>query len=400
MPIDELTGRHWPFQLPHEMRVNPRMTALPGRGFYVCSSAPGAGKSFIVLGLVDTLYRHANKVGFYRPFVNLADPELDPEVLMLRELYGLDEAVCCGSFGVAQATRSVAAGRGEEIFAEAFARFSKMASQCDVVLVDGSDLRGHDSALEFALNAHLANTLGLPVVGVVGASGMGTMDTVEAVDATRRQLSSFHCSVLAVMANRAGDDSSVATRKTLQKRVSGLPVYVLPEAAAIACPTVSEVSLSLELLQIGGIPDLDRDVRAFNVAAATVGNFLKNLVAGDLVIVPGDRVDVIVASLACGLMPGFPVPSGMVLTNGLPPHPSVLPMLVRAPFPVFIDRHDIYGTVQNVAGVRAEIYAGRRRQAAALEIWAKYVDQDELMERLSLTPRRRDDNPGSFQQHR
>lgn len=51
------------------------------------------------------------------------------------------------------------------------ARFSKIAKLCDVVVVDGSDLRGRDAAAEFSLNAHLATTLGLPVVAVVGVGG-------------------------------------------------------------------------------------------------------------------------------------------------------------------------------------------------------------------------------------
>lgn len=361
------------------------MTVSPSRGVYVCASTPGAGKSLVTLGLVDILHRHADKVGFFRPIVNTADPEADPMVLMLRELYGLQDAVCCGGIGLAEAGKLLAAGRGEEIETEAVARFSMIAKLCDVVVVDGSDLRGHDVAAEFTLNAHLANTLGLPVVAVVGADGMGAAETVDAVDVTRKQLASFHCSLLAVMVNRADAGVSAETRRTMHPGVSGRPVYVIPETAEIARPTVNDVSLALGLAQLGGDAELDRDVRAVKVAAMTVGNFLKELVAGDLVIVPGDRADVMVASLACGYSPEFPVPSGMIPTDGLAPDPSVLPLLDRAPFPVFVDGHDTYTTAHKVAGVRGEIHAGRRRKvAAALGAWSRCVDEGELLERLAV----------------
>lgn len=335
---------------------------------------------------MDTFHRHADKVGFFRPIVNTVDPELDPMVLMLRELYGLDESVCCGGLGLAEASRRLAAGRGDEIEAEAVARFSQIAKLCDVVVVDGSDMRGHDGAAEFALNAHLANTLGLPVVAVVGGEGMDAAETVDAVDVTRKQLASFHTSLLSVMVNRADPGVNLETRRTMRPGVSGRPVYVIPETAEIARPTVNDVSVALGLVQLGGNTELDRDVRAVKVAAMTVGNFLKELVAGDLVIVPGDRADVMVASLACGYSPDFPIPSGMILSDGLVPASSVLPLLARAPFPVFADDRDTYTIAQRVAGVRGEIHAGRRRKvAAALGAWSRCVDERELLERLTLT---------------
>jgi len=361
------------------------MSGSPSRGVYVCASAPGAGKSLLTLGLMDTLHRHTDKVGFFRPIVNTVDPALDPMVLMLRELYGLDESVCCGGLGLAEASRRLAGGRGDEIEAEAVARFSQIAKLCDVVVVDGSDLRGHDGAAEFALNAHLANTLGLPVVAVVGADGMDAAETVDAVDVTRKQLASFHTSLLAVMVNRADPGVSAETRRTMRPGVSRRPVYVIPETAEIARPTVSDVSVALGLVQLGGNTELDRDVRAVKVAAMTVGNFLKELVAGDLVIVPGDRADVMVASLACGYSPDFPIPSGMILSDGLAPASSVLPLLARAPFPVFVDGRDTYTIAHRVAAVRGEIHAGRRRKvAAALGAWSRCVDERELLERLTL----------------
>lgn len=361
------------------------MTVSPNRGVYVCASAPGAGKSLVTLGLVDIMHRHSDKVGFYRPIVNMVDPAQDPVVLMMREMYGLRDAVCCGGIGLAEASRRVAAGRGDEIDAEAAARFSKITKLCDVVVVDGSDLRGYDAASEFALNAHLANALGLPVVAVVGADGMGASETVDAVDVTRKRLDSFHCSLLAVMVNRADAGLSAETRRTMRLGVRGRPVYVIPETAAISRPTVSDVSLALGLVQLGGNAELDRDVRAVKVAAMTVGNFLTELVAGALVIVPGDRADVILASLACGYSPEFPIPSGMILTDGLAPDASVLPLLERAPFPIFVDGHDTYTTAHAVAGVRGEIHTGRRRKvAAALGAWSKCVDEGELLDRFSL----------------
>ena len=43
-----------------------------------------------------------------------------------------------------------------------------------------------------------------------------------------------------------------------------------------------------------------------------------------------------VASLASGFSPESPIPVGMILSDGLRPDPSVLTVLARTPFPVFV----------------------------------------------------------------
>ena len=49
--------------------------------------------------------------------------------------------------------------------------------------------------------------------------------------------------------------------------------------------------------------DLSRDIHGIKVAAMTVSNFLGQFVDGDFVIVPGDRADIVAATLASALAP-------------------------------------------------------------------------------------------------
>ena len=81
-----------------------------------------------------------------------------------------------------------------------------------------------------------------------------------------------------------------------------------------------------------------------------VANFLHVLDDGALVIVPGDRADVMVACLASSFSPEFPVPSALILTGGLAPDPNIYSLLAQAPFPVFAAPDDTYTTRQ--AGLR------------------------------------------------
>ena len=44
------------------------------KGIYVSATTPGSGKSLIALGLADTLHRHADRIGFFKPVVHGTTP--------------------------------------------------------------------------------------------------------------------------------------------------------------------------------------------------------------------------------------------------------------------------------------------------------------------------------------
>ena len=263
--------------------------------------------------------------------------------------------------------------------------FAEMSRHCDVVIVEGTDLTGQDAAVEFDLNARLANNLAASVVAVVGAKGRTVAEAADAVEVARKELAAERCSLLAIMVNRADPEDVDGIVAAVKPGASGRPVYVFPELEDIARPTTGEVASALGIRQVAGRQDMERDVHSIKVAAMNVANFLHVLDDGALVIVPGDRADVMVACLASSFSPEFPVPSALILTGGLAPDPNIYSLLAQAPFPVFAAPDDTYTTAKRVSEVRSEIWSGHRRKvASALGLWAKRVDEAELLERLHL----------------
>jgi phosphate acetyltransferase len=355
------------------------------RGIYVSAMTNGSGKSLISLGLADMLYRHADRVGFFRPIVEGDDPDADPMVRLMQRSFDLPAGRARGGLTRAEARALLVTGDRAEIDARCVAIYSEIAAECDVVIVEGTDLSGNDAAVEFDLNARLANNLGAMVLAVVSAKDMSVDEAADTVDVARRELDAAKVSLLAIMVNRAADDAVTAISEHVRPGRSGRPVYVIPELAEISQPTVSEVSTELGARQIAGNSNLERDVTSVRVAAMNVGNFLHLLRDGALVIVPGDRADVLVATLASSFSPEFPVPSGMFLTGGLAPDPNILALLAQAPVPVFTLDDDTYTAARRVSEVRGEIASGlRRKAAAALGAWSRQVDESELLERLEL----------------
>ncbi|WP_026551831.1 phosphate acetyltransferase [Arthrobacter sp. H20] len=355
------------------------------RGIYVSAMTEGSGKSLISLGLADMLHRHSDRVGFFRPIVEGDDIESDPMVNLMQRSFDLPPARARGGLTRAEARALLVKGQREEIDTRCVAIYSEIARDCDVIIVEGTDLSGHDAPVEFDLNARLANNLGAMVLAVVNAKEMSVTEAADAVDVARRELDAAQVSLLAMMVNRAADDAVAEISAQVRPGRSGRPVYVIPELAEISRPTVGEVARALGARQIAGSPTLERDVASIKVAAMNVANFLHKLTDGALVIVPGDRADVMVATLASSFSAEFPVPAGMILTGGLSPDSTILSLLAQAPFPVFAIDDDTYTAARRVSEVRGEIATGlRRKAAAALGAWARQVDERELLERLEL----------------
>ena len=120
-----------------------------------------------------------------------------------------------------------------------------------------------------------------------------------------------------------------------------------------------------------------------------VSNFLNQFVDGDFVIVPGDRADIVAATLASALAPTFPAPSGVLLTGGLDALPgkntAVGSLIDNAPFPVLSTTKDTFKSARAVSRVRGALESGHQRKlAAAMGGWDEHVNKDELLARLEI----------------
>jgi len=335
------------------------------RGVYVVAATAETGKSLVTVGLVELMRSHADSVALFRP-LTAAEPADDPLLGLARNTLGLGAELVRGAMSRAQARALLAAGQRDELYRRCVGVYSELAATVDVVIVDGSDFDdGRDLGVEFDLNTELANHLGTMVVAVVGGARQGTDVVVQSVDLARKEVLDAGCSLAAIMVNRVSPE--------------------LVDAPELSWPSVAEVAAGVGARVVNGNNRLDRDVRSVRVAAMTVEHFLPLLDDGALVITPGDRADILLATLASSLSATFPVPAGLLLTGGIAPPETIAGILGSAPFPVLALDEDTYTAARKVAEVGGELARGNpRKTAAALGVWTRSVDADELVHRLAL----------------
>ena len=140
------------------------------QNIYITAMGPHSGKSVVALGFTEMLSARLQRVGFFRPVIRGAtDP--DPQIELMRDRYQLPfEYAEMHGPTAEEVTGLTAHGAHEEIEKRVLAAYRELASRCDFVVCEGTDFVGSTPALDFDLNANLANQLGRPVLVVVNGA--------------------------------------------------------------------------------------------------------------------------------------------------------------------------------------------------------------------------------------
>jgi phosphate acetyltransferase len=359
------------------------------RSVYVTALEPGAGKSAVVLGLVELLSRRAGRIGFFRPLISGEGDDPDPDIELVRARYDLPQ-----SYRRSYAATGAELNRlsGPEAFEGLFKRvlggYRDLAAEVDVMVVDGTDFAQASRAVEADLNLDIAAHLDAPLLLVVGGRGRDADQVVDAVRLARSTAREHGVGILAVVANRVDPGQVDEVRRRSAEHDGDEPVFVVPELPLLAAPTVGEVATALGARYLQPSGSSGREVARVIVGAMGLPAFLERVAQDDLLITPGDRADLIAGCLAAHLSGTYPSIAGLLLTGGLVSDPirRLIDGFADAGVPVIEVDTDTWSTVTAVGAIRGAISAGSPgKVTAALRLLDEHVDAEVLLRRMEIS---------------
>lgn len=360
------------------MSTSDRRTTV--RSVYVTSAEGHTGKSSIALGLVE-LFAAQVRVGVFRPIARSGDePDSVLTLLLQHDSADLDYDQCIGvTYEDVHADPDAALG-------EIVRRYRAMARHCDVVVIVGSDYTDVAGPTELSYNTRIATNLGSAVVLVVSALNRSVADVRQMVEMAGAELAAGHAEVVAVVANRADPEQLEPLRAAL----AGVPVpaLVMPNVPLLSAPTVGDLMVALGGRLVGGDAELlDREVETTLVGAMTVDHLLDRLSDGAVVIVPGDRSEVVLAVLAAHASESFPSLAGLILSGGFLPSAQVAKLVagLAQRLPIVVSDLDTFETASKVAETRGLLSVGSQRKLdTARANFAQHVDGERLLAAVEL----------------
>lgn len=347
----------------------------------IASPEGHSGKSIIALGLVDALSRRVDRVGVFRPVARSSE-DFVLDALLEHPAVVTDADLATGT------TYDEVHEHPDAALAAIVDRFHVVDADCDAVVVLGSDYTDVGSPAELEYNARVAANLGASVVLVLGGFDPDTRQPRTA-DELRQlaivsigELRQSHATLGAVIVNRV--DGDVDSMREAIAGVVEVPVWCIPDDPQLSAPTVEELFSATDARLVSGDTSLvDEAALGTVVAGMSMENVLDRLIERGVLVVPGDRADVVVGVLLAQQSETFPNIAGIILNGGFDLPPSVQRLLdgLKLALPIAKSPLGTYDSARAIAHTRGSFLRGTAaRRQLALATFEQHVDVNALLD--------------------
>ncbi len=367
------------------------------KSIYIASVEPQAGSLLVTIGIMEMLKGHFGRVAFFRPI--LPDHvEVDNDIHFMLEHFGLDMPyeACCG-FSVSEYIEAYGSNNENRLHKTLISKIDALYEAYDFVLIEGYPTFVFDTLFEFDMNLEIAKNLDTAVIPIIKAKNKSLPQIVSEVQIMTETLTEEGCTHLAIFVNRCDEVMMEKIEEALAAQATGEQVYLLPELKELNTPTLQEVTQALNAtMLLGEENQLQHLVHGNKIAAMGMEHYLTHIRNGDIVIVPGDRIDIILISLLSYYAKNHNNITGIILSGNLLPGETIMKLLKDfspVVIPLFSVKYDSYSTAIALEKVAARIGPQNTRKInLAKGLFNSHVNKEKIRERFknassnTLTP--------------
>lgn len=383
--------------------------------YFISATGAGTGLTSICLGLVRALEQLGVRVAFSKPIAQQFGSDSEPErsTHLIEATLGLHPAK---PIKLAHAQQQLALGQADRLMEEIIQLTQTSGEDADILIVEGLVPIADESYIA-ELNRNMAKALDADVILVAAKNKDSTAQLNERIKMTASLFGGLsHRRVIGGILNKVGAPDPSSQQVIAQEDpshegesprsrpdedlVDVLPVFQSGKFKCLGsvqwnpllvAPRTSDVAsyLNAKIVNEGQINE--RRVQAITLCARTMPNMLHTLKAGTLVVVPGDRNDILIASCMAALN-GVPL-AGVVLTGGLIPTQPVLD-LCRSAFatglPVMTSTQNTVYSAQLLNSMNTEVPSNDvNRMESVMNAVASSINAKWLAKRAEVIEERR-----------
>jgi hypothetical protein len=359
------------------------------RHVYLAATGQNRGKTTVALGVMDGFLRRGLSSGFFKPVGQRTVMEdgvpADEDAVLMKTVFGLDEHLSRMSpVHIPRGfTQAYIDGRVvDDLPAAIRAAHASFAVDRDILLIEGTGHAGVGAVIGLS-NAVVARLLNAPAV-IVSEGGVGRPIDEIVLNAALFEREGVR--VAGAIVNKVDLDAKPDLARTLELGLGrhGIPLLgVLPYRPILSNPTLAMVLEGVHGETIHPGPDLDQVIGGVAIGAMEPDHMLQRIGPRSLVIVPGDREDV-VGAIVRAHREGADVGGdalGLVLTGGYRPSRWVLDAIRAADLFATIVPEDTYMVASEVHDLLVKTHpadAGKIEEIKAL-LW-EYLFIDRILE--------------------
>lgn len=393
------------------------------RQLYLAATGQNRGKTTAALGLLHGFIERGLRAGFMKPVgqrtvIDHGQPA-DEDAVLMHETFGLPEPydVMSPVHIPRGFTKAYIAGQVVEDLGARISRAQAGFVDHDVLLVEGTGHAGVGAVIGLS-NATVAAMLGAPAI-IISEGGVGR--PIDEIVLNAALFRAHGVEVAGAIVNKVDVDAQPGIAEVIER---GLAPYAIRLLGALPVrPILSNPTLEMILEGVHGEPlhdgpDLERVIDGVAIGAMEPSHMLERVGPGTLVIVPGDREDVILTLTTAHLMgpagtadsseftggdaraavagPGRAAVAdhagaaiGLVLTGGYRPRQAVIDAIRRADMFAAVVPEDTYAVASEVHDLLVKTHPADLEKITLIKrLVADNLDIDRILGVATVPPGR------------
>jgi BioD-like phosphotransacetylase family protein len=385
---------------------------------YLAATGQNRGKTTAALGLLDGFLRKGLRAGFMKPVgqrtvIDHGVPA-DEDAVLMHEVFGLREPYSAMSpVHIPRGfTKAYIAGEVVEDLGAKVLDARDVFRDHDVLLIEGTGHAGVGAVIGLS-NAAVAASLGAPAI-IISEGGVGR--PIDEIVLNAALFEHHGVPVAGAIVNKVDVGAQPGIRQVLEGGLApyGIPLLgILPRKPILSNPTLEMILEGLDGETLHPGPDLERVIDGVAIGAMQPNHMLERVGPGTLVIVPGDREDVILTLTSAHLgaarrsndgdegsqmaldLADQGAAIGLVLTGGYRPRPAVQTAIRNADLFAALVPSDTYTVASEVHDLLVKTHAADREKIELIkELVAANLDVDRILAVASPVPERLTSPPG------
>jgi BioD-like phosphotransacetylase family protein len=399
------------------------------RQVYLAATGQNRGKTTFALGLLAALLDRGLATAFIKPvgqrYAMVGDVPADEDAILMHDVFGLpDDLATMSPVHIPRGftRRFIDGAITDDLGALIRAAYARIGTGREMVLLEGTGHAGVGSVIGLS-NADVAAMLGTPAI-IVSEAGVGR--PIDEIVLNHALFARRGVRVLGAVVNKVDAEAHPSLPETLRKGLArhGISLLgTLPYRPILSNPTLSMLIEQMpgEVIHEGG--DLDRRIEHVGIGAMQPRHVIERIGPGSLLIVPGDREDVIHATIAAarrqrdisresrlidrlrdrsrfgrpGNTPGQVELAGILFTGGYRPRPREIEAIRAAGIFAYLVEADTYAAASTVHDLLVKTHPADTDKITEIRaLVARSFDVDGLLERLDTMRLRGEEGTGGY----
>lgn len=358
---------------------------------FIAATQQNDGKTTVSLGLIAALKKRFPRIGFIKPigqrYLIEQGYKVDEDSVLIEEVFGIkcnikDMSPVAIEKGFTE--RCIERGCEEDYAGLIRESFNHVAKDNDLVVIEGTGHAGVGSVFDLS-NATVARLLDANVI-LISSGGVGK--PIDEVMLNKALLDKEKVDLAGVIVNKVLPEKYTRIARLVKmglEKKSLNVLGVLPYQKVLDIPTMREIKEELKVETLFTGENLDRVAENILIGAMNVRDALKYIQDNSMMIIPGDRDDMIeaVCNVHSGKIKKGSKISGVILSGGLMPEKRTLSLLENSRIPALITKEDTYTIAARIHSLVVKLKPQDIQKIDIIvDMVEKYVDIDKVLSNL------------------